>query len=62
MKSPMKGQEIIRIGVAIAGISLLPLFAFAYQASSVPNSQLLNPGELVKVLQSSTGKSRLSSR
>jgi hypothetical protein len=62
MKSPMKGQEIIRIGVAIAGISLLPLFAFAYQASSVPNSQLLNPGELVKVLQSSIGKSRLSSR
>ena len=55
----MKGQEIIRIGVAIAGISLLPLFAFAYQASSVPNSQLLNPDELVKLLQSSTGEKPL---
>ena len=59
MKSPMKGQEIIRIGVAIAGISLLPLFAFAYQASSIPNSQLLNPDELVKLLQSSTGEKPL---
>ena len=59
MKSPMKSQEIIRIGVAIAGISLLPLFAFAYQASSIPNSQLLNPDELVKLLQSSTGEKPL---
>jgi hypothetical protein len=59
MKSPMKDQKTIRIGFAIAGILLLPLFAFAYQASSIPNSQLLNPDELVKLLQSSTGEKPL---
>ena len=55
MKPLIKGEKIIRIGVAIAGIFLLPLAAFAYQASSIPSSQLLNPDELVKLLQSSAG-------
>ena len=43
MKPLIKDEKIIRIGVAIAGILLLPLVAFAYQASSIPSSQLLNP-------------------
>ena len=62
MKPLIKGERIIRIGVAIAGILLLPLAAFAYQASSISSSQLLNPDELVKVLQSSAGEKPLSSR
>jgi hypothetical protein len=33
MKSRIKGEKIIRIGVATAGILLLALAAFAYQAS-----------------------------
>jgi len=59
MKSLIKDEKIIRIGVAIAGILLLPLFAFPYQASSIPSSQLLNPEELVKLLQSSAGEKPL---
>jgi thiosulfate/3-mercaptopyruvate sulfurtransferase len=53
MKPLIKDEKLIRIGVAIAGILLLPLVAFAYQASSIPSSRLINPNELVKVLQSS---------
>jgi thiosulfate/3-mercaptopyruvate sulfurtransferase len=59
MKSLIKREGIIRIGVAIAGILLLPLVAFAYQASSIPRSQLVNPNELVKILQSSAGEKPL---
>lgn len=59
MKSLIKDEKVIRIGVAMAGISLLPLLAFAYQASSIPSSQLINPNELVKVLQSSAGEKPL---
>ena len=55
MKSRIKGEKIIRIGVATAGILLLALAAFAYQASSIPRSQLLNPDELVKLLQAPAG-------
>jgi thiosulfate/3-mercaptopyruvate sulfurtransferase len=59
MKPPIKDEKIIRIGVAIAGILLLPLAALAYQANSIPSSQLLNPDELVKLLQSSAGEKPL---
>ncbi len=59
MKPLIKDEKLIRIGVAIAGILLLPLVAFAYQASSIPSSQLLNPEELVKLLQSSAGEKPL---
>jgi thiosulfate/3-mercaptopyruvate sulfurtransferase len=59
MKSLVKDEKVIRIGVAIAGILLLPLVAFAYQASSIPSSQLINPNELVKVFQSSAGEKPL---
>ena len=34
---------------------LLASFVFAYQASLIPAAQLMNPDELVKALQSSTG-------
>ena len=58
MKLPNMNRNI-RIGVAITAITLLPLAAFAFQASSIPSAQLLNPNELVKVLQSSTGEKPL---
>jgi thiosulfate/3-mercaptopyruvate sulfurtransferase len=59
MKPLIKDEKNIRIGVAIAGILLLPLAAFAYEASSIPSSQLLNPNELVKVLESSADEKPL---
>ena len=57
MKPMTKCQR--KIGVAIAAFLLTPLAALAYQASTIPTSQLLNPDELVKVLQSSTGEKPL---
>jgi thiosulfate/3-mercaptopyruvate sulfurtransferase len=60
MKPPIKNGKIISSGVVITVILLMPLAAmFAYQASSIPASQLLNPAELVKVLQSPQGEKPL---
>jgi hypothetical protein len=59
MKPPIKREEIIRIGGVIAGILLIPIAAVSYQASSIPSSQLVNPNELVKILQSSAGERSL---
>jgi thiosulfate/3-mercaptopyruvate sulfurtransferase len=59
MKPLIKDGNIIRAGMAMAALLLAALSAFAYQASSIPSSQLLNPGELVKVLQSSAGEKPL---
>jgi thiosulfate/3-mercaptopyruvate sulfurtransferase len=69
MKPLIKGRKIIRAGMAVAALLLAALLlaalllatlsALAYQASSIPSSQLLNPDELVKVLQSSAGKKPL---
>ena len=55
MKPLIKDEKIIRADMAMAAILLAALSASAYQASSIPSSQLLNPDELVKVLQSSSG-------
>lgn len=54
MKSLIKREGIIRIDVVIAGILLVPIAAVSYQASSIPGSQVLNPNERVKILQSSS--------
>ena len=59
MKLPIKDLNLLRIGTIMTAILLMPLTSFAYQASSIPSSQLLNPDELVKVLQSSTGEKPL---
>ena len=64
MKPPIKDGRIIRAGMATAALSLAALLlaalsAFAYQASSIPSSQLLNPDELVKALQSSAAEKPL---
>jgi thiosulfate/3-mercaptopyruvate sulfurtransferase len=59
MKLLNKGVNSIRTGIAMAAILLMPLAASAYQASAIPASQLLNPNELVQVLQSSTGEKPL---
>ena len=57
MKPMTKCQRKIR--VAMTAFLLTPLSALAYQASTIPSSRLLNPDELVKVLQSSTGEKPL---
>ena len=54
MKPLIKDEKIIRFGMAITVILLIPLSAvFAYQASSIPTSRMIKPDELVKVLQAS---------
>lgn len=54
MKPLIKDEKIIRFGMAITAILLIPLSAvFAYQASSIPTSRMIKPDELVKVLQAS---------
>jgi thiosulfate/3-mercaptopyruvate sulfurtransferase len=55
MKPLIKDVNIFRIRTVVTAILLMPLAAFAYQAGSRPSSQLLNPDELVKILQSSAG-------
>jgi hypothetical protein len=59
MKPPIKRERIIRVGVVIAGILQIPIAAVSHQASSIPSSQLVNPSELVKILQSSAGEKPL---
>ena len=56
MKPLIRDEKIIRDGMVMTVLLLAALSAFAYQASSIPSSQLLNPDELVKVLQSSAGE------
>jgi thiosulfate/3-mercaptopyruvate sulfurtransferase len=48
----------ILLTFGLASIVLVSL-AFAYQASLVPTSRLINPDELVKILQSSKGEKPL---
>jgi len=59
MKPLIKDVNIFRIRTVVTAILLMPLAAFAYQAGSIPSSQLLNPDELVKLLQSSAGEKPL---
>jgi thiosulfate/3-mercaptopyruvate sulfurtransferase len=59
MKPPIKDVNLLRIGTMMTAILLMPLVSFAYQASSIPSAQLLNPDELVKLLQSSPGEKPL---
>ena len=40
---------------ALAAATLIVATAFAYQASMIPSSHLINPDELVKILQSTKG-------
>ena len=59
MKLPIKDVNLLRIGTMMTAILLMPLASFAYQASSIPSSQLVNPNELVKIIQSSAGEKPL---
>ncbi len=59
MRSLINNEKIIPAGIAMAAILLAALSAFAYQASSIPSSRLLNPEELVKLLRSSAGEKPL---
>src|ERR1017187_6057337 len=57
MNFPVKHRNV----VLIAAIVLLILVSgvFAFQASLIPASRLINPEELVKILQSSKGEKPL---
>jgi thiosulfate/3-mercaptopyruvate sulfurtransferase len=59
MRMLNKDGNSIRVGMVMTAILLMPLAAFGYQASAIPASQLLNPNELVQVLQSSGGEKPL---
>lgn len=59
MKPLIRDEKIIRDGMVMTVLLLAALSAFAYQASSIPSSQLLTPDELVKVLQSPAGEKPL---
>jgi thiosulfate/3-mercaptopyruvate sulfurtransferase len=59
MKPVFQNQKNIRILIAIAAL-FLPLAAvFAWQASAIPASRLINPEDLVKLLQASKGEKPL---
>lgn len=54
-----KNESNIRFVIVLAAL-FLPLAAIlAFQASAIPTSRLINPEELVKILQSSTGEKPL---
>jgi hypothetical protein len=55
MTLPKSGKAVSILGTAVVVASTV----FAYQASLIPSSQLINPGELVKLLQSSKGEKPL---
>jgi rhodanese-related sulfurtransferase len=57
MKLPVKDRNVV---LAVAVVVLLSGYAvFAFQASLIPASRLINPDELVGVLQSSKGEKPL---
>ena len=51
-------QTVRRLSFVIAAFALASP-AFAYQASLIPSSRLINPDELVKILQSAKGEKPL---
>lgn len=51
---PKKRQYVLNVAAFVLLMSLTAVFA--YQAGSIPTSQLLNPDELVKILQSPQGE------
>lgn len=51
-------KDPILLAVGLASIALISM-AFAYQANPVPLSRMINPDELVKILQSPKGEKPL---
>jgi len=47
------------VGRSLLVVAVLVSVVFAYQASSIPSSRLINPADLVKALQSSGGQKSL---
>ena len=54
MNRTLKNSGIL-LTLGLASIVLISV-AFAYQASLIPTSRLVNPDELVRILQSSKGE------
>jgi thiosulfate/3-mercaptopyruvate sulfurtransferase len=60
MKSAIQNQKNMRTSIAIAVLfSLFAIAAFAWQASTIPASRLIDPEELVKILQATKGEKPL---
>src|SRR5579864_5950496 len=60
MRPPAKKRKILRLRTLLAATLLLPLaVAFAYQASLIPASRLINPDALLRILQSGIGEKPL---
>jgi rhodanese-related sulfurtransferase len=61
MKRSFQDPKEIRICIAILVLVLffLPVAVFGLQASAIPSSRLINPEELVKLLQASKGEKPL---
>lgn len=57
MNLPFKHRNVILLSTIVLWILVSGVFAF--QASSIPASRLINPEELVKILQSSKGEKPL---
>lgn len=55
MTLPRSGKIVLILAAAIAVVSVV----IAYQVSFIPSSRLINPDELVKVLQSTKGEKPL---
>ncbi len=54
MKPRLQNESLFLVGVAVFLVTASACFAF--QANSIPTARLINPGELVKILQSSGTK------
>jgi rhodanese-related sulfurtransferase len=61
MRLPLKFHQMPVVFILILGIAatVLPSLAFSDQASLVPPSRLINPDELVKILQSAKSEKPL---
>ncbi len=59
MSLPVKFRPMLIVLIFGAVATLLASLAFAYQASLIPASRLVNPDQLVKILQSGTSEKPL---
>lgn len=59
MSLPIKFRQILLVFIFSAFEVAVASLAFAYQASLIPGSRLINPDELVKILQSAKSEKPL---
>jgi len=59
MSLPKNFRQILFVSLLATATMWLASLAFGYQASLIPASRLINPDELVKIIQSSTAEKPL---